>query len=69
MRIARLAIPASFLLGLVALAPLPLAGCDGKASDGQAAKVTPEFQKKTSDMLIQMSKDAQAKGKASAKRR
>jgi hypothetical protein len=69
MRIARLAIPASFLLGLVALAPLPLAGCDGKASHGQSVKVSSDFQKKTSDMLIQRSKDAQAKGKSHPRRR
>jgi hypothetical protein len=69
MRISRLAIPASFALGLATLAVLPLAGCDGKAADGQAAQVTPEFQKKTSDMLNKLSKDAMDKHKKSPKGR
>ena len=69
MRAARLSIPASYLLGLALLAPMPLAGCDGKGSDGDAAKVTPEFQKKTSDMLNQKSKDMMEKFKKSPGKR
>lgn len=63
MRSERLTIPTTILLGLAVLAPLPLSGCDGKQSEGQAANVTPEFQKKTSNMLDQMAKDQMAKHK------
>jgi hypothetical protein len=41
---------------------LPTAGC-GSGGAGTQAEVTPDFQKKTSSMLEQMSKDQMAKYK------
>ncbi|QEH34870.1 hypothetical protein OJF2_34150 [Aquisphaera giovannonii] len=54
-------------LSVAIAAPLAVAGC-GDSSSGKTVKVSPEFQKKTEDYLInygnQMKAQHQTKGKA-----
>jgi hypothetical protein len=52
---------------LVVVVALPTAGC-GSGDAGTQVQVSPEFQKKTANMLQQISADQMAKYKAKTKR-